>query len=101
MRQIAHRPPFRAVLHHLRTHDGLEVDFVVERQDGKLAGVEVKSRQSIDKADFKGLEKLRDMVGDDFVRGVVLYRGDRMVPFGPRLVAMPIAALWRVNTTAI
>ncbi len=101
VRQLAHRPPFRAELHHLRTHGGVEVDFVVERPDGRLAGIEVKSRRSIDKRDFKALETVRDMVGDDFVRGVVLYRGERTVPFGPRLAAVPLSALWRLDASPI
>jgi len=34
------------------------------------------------------------MMSGRFVRGVVLYTGDQVLPFGDRLVAMPLAALW-------
>jgi hypothetical protein len=29
------------------------------------------------------------------VRGVVLYTGDRAVPFSDKIAALPMAALWR------
>jgi hypothetical protein len=32
----------------------------------------------------------------DFVAGVVLYTGTSTLPFGDRLRAMPVSALWQV-----
>lgn len=43
----------------------------------------------------------RGLVGRDFVRGVVLYNGERALPFGNRLVAMPVSALWRLGAAPI
>jgi hypothetical protein len=37
---------------------------------------------------------MRDRLGDSFTSGVVLYTGDRVLPFGDRLTAMPVSALW-------
>ena len=85
----------RANLLHFRTSDGKEVDFVLERPDGTLAGVEVKTASRVDHGDFKGLEVLQQVSGDDFVCGVVLYTGHDVVPFGDKLFAVPIAALWQ------
>jgi len=101
IRQSAHDPPFPVQIHHLRTHSNVEVDFVVEREDGALVGIEVKARKSADRRDFRHLEKLKDMAGRNFVRGVVLYRGERKVPFGRDMVALPISALWRLGATAM
>jgi predicted AAA+ superfamily ATPase len=79
---------------HFRTGDNKEVDFVLERPNGQLAGVEVKKRDRVDQSDFKGLQELQTLAGKDFVGGVVLYRGHDVVPFGKNLWAVPMSNLW-------
>ena len=79
---------------HFRTSDNKEVDFVIEKPNGQLAALEVKHRESVGRRDFKGLEALQQLARDDFACGVVLYGGDEVVPFGPKLWAVPIAQLW-------
>lgn len=84
-------------LSHYRTHDGAEIDVIAETPDGRLGGVEIKASTSVNRADFRHLARLRDVLdaaGGRFVRGVVLYTGEQVLPFGDRLVAMPLAALW-------
>jgi len=81
-------------LFHFRTSDNKEVDFVLEKPNGQLAAVEVKQRDSLSKADFKGLEALQSLTGDDFVCGIVLYRCKDVVPFGKNLWAVPMSNLW-------
>jgi uncharacterized protein len=78
---------------HYRTSKGVEVDFVVESSDGRLAGIEVKAGKTVDASDFKRFERLESALGDRFARGVVLYTGDRVVPFGDRLAAWPVSLL--------
>lgn len=80
--------------HHFRDRDGVEVDIVVERRVNELAGVEVKASTSVNASDFSGLRKLQAAAGRRFVSGVVLYNGDRILPFGDRMHAVPIARLW-------
>lgn len=82
-------------LYHFRTSNGKEVDFVLEQADGKLAAIEVKSRDAVDATDFKGLKTLRELVGDDFICGIVLYRGTKIIPFDNNLWAVPIDVMWR------
>jgi len=83
-----------ASLFHFRTRDGIEVDIVVEDDDRNVAGVEVKASSSVNASDFKGLKFLQARLGDRFAHGVVLYTGDKALPFGDRLTALPIQALW-------
>jgi uncharacterized protein len=33
--------------------------------------------------------------GDDFIAGLVFYTGTQTLPFGPRLRAVPVSALWQ------
>ena len=82
-------------LYHFRTHEGDEVDLVLERRSGALVGIEVKSAATVTGTDFKGMRALAQAAGRRFHRGVVLYTGTEVVSFGPRLHAMPIEALWR------
>ena len=83
-----------AELYHFRTSDGKEVDFVLERPDGKLASIEVKGRDAVSEADFKGLKELGKQTKDDFICGIVLYRGNKVIPFGDRMWAVPVDAMW-------
>ncbi len=84
----------RAKLFHYRTLAGQEVDFLLERSDGSVVGLEVKASASVQPKDFKGLKHLAETVGEAFHRGIVLYTGMEVLPFGPRMWAVPVSALW-------
>lgn len=84
----------RARVMHTRTTSGREVDIVLEAQDGRVSGVEVKVGSSVGPRDFAGLKMLRDALGDRFVHGVLLYTGKQAVSYGPGLRAVPMSALW-------
>ena len=79
---------------HFRTSDHKEVDFVLQKVDGTLAGIEVKAADRVNADDFKGLKELQAQVTKDFVCGIVLYRGRSIIPFGDRLWAVPVNTLW-------
>jgi predicted AAA+ superfamily ATPase len=85
-------------LYHYRAHTGTELDVVIEADDGRVVGVEVKAAASVGAEDFRHLAVVRDRLdelGDaEFVRGVVLYTGRRALSFGDRLEALPLAALF-------
>jgi predicted AAA+ superfamily ATPase len=80
--------------HHYRDKDGAEVDLVLERGAGQVAGVEVKASATVTAADFRGLRKLKEAAGKRFTAGVVLYDGEMSAGFGDGLYAVPIRALW-------
>ena len=81
-------------LYHLRVQTGHEVDLVMEDHRGRLVGVGVKAAATARADDFRGLRFLQEQLGERFVRGVVLYTGRETVPFGERLHAVPMEALW-------
>jgi hypothetical protein len=80
--------------YHFRDRDGAEVDIVLEREGRRVSGVEVKAAASVKPADFRGLRKLRDGLGDRFAGGVVLYDGRNIARFGDNLYAVPLRLLW-------
>ncbi|BDP42612.1 hypothetical protein DAETH_25810 [Deinococcus aetherius] len=82
-----------ARLYHYRTAGGAEVDAVLEARDGRVVGVEVKAAATVTGRDFGGLRALSEDAAH-FHRGVVLYTGERVLPFGERLHAVPLGALW-------
>lgn len=84
----------RFELFHFRTHAGRKVDLVVESEAGQIVGVEVKSAATVAASDCAGLEALAAGAGRRFVRGIVLYTGNRTVPLGERMYAVPIVRLW-------
>jgi uncharacterized protein len=79
---------------HWRTHDGDEVDLVLERDDGAIAAIEVKAGERVRDADFRGLRKLRDALGTRFLGGAALHLGRRAYTHEDRLHALPVDRLW-------
>ncbi|MBB4940379.1 hypothetical protein FHR32_004684 [Streptosporangium album] len=86
----------RVELFHYRTKDKVEVDAVLENRQGRVVGIEVKASSTVRPDDFRGLRHLAGRLGDDFAVGVVLYTGTQTLPFGERMRAMPVSALWEV-----
>ncbi len=84
----------RAEIYHLRSSSGIEVDIVIETPDQRVIALEIKIAASVGSSDFKHLAWFRDQLGDRFIKGVVLYTGNRVLPFGDRLEAVPLSSLW-------
>ncbi|HEV2933279.1 MAG TPA: ATP-binding protein [Streptosporangiaceae bacterium] len=86
----------RAELFHYRTKDKAEVDAVLENRQGRVVGIEIKASSTVAAGDFRGLRHLAERIGSDFIAGIVFYTGRQTLPFGPRLRAVPVSALWQV-----
>ncbi len=84
----------RVTPYHFRDQQMHEVDIVLERDDGMIVGIEVKASATVRSSDFAGLRTLADACKDRFAYGVVLYDSKDVVPFGDRLSAAPLSALW-------
>jgi predicted AAA+ superfamily ATPase len=79
---------------HYRSTVGREVDLVLELAGGAVSGIEIKAAAKVGQADFAGLRSLAEDAGRKFVRGVLLYLGDHVLPFGDKLAAVPINEIW-------
>jgi predicted AAA+ superfamily ATPase len=84
----------RLTPYHFRDQQMHEVDLVLERDDGMIAGIEVKAAATVKSGDFAGLRTLAEACADRFSFGVVLYDGTDVVPFGDKLTAAPLSCLW-------
>jgi predicted AAA+ superfamily ATPase len=80
---------------HFRDRSGPEVDLILEdRHTGQVAAVEIKLTATPLTRQVRHLAMLRDRLGDSFTTGVLLHAGSHSLPFGPRLWAVPVSALW-------
>lgn len=84
-------------LFHFRDKRKNEVDIVLEQDNGRLIGIEVKASSTIRKDDFRGLRKLAELAGDQFKYGLIFYTGSRFLPFRSEekpYFAVPLSILW-------
>jgi uncharacterized protein len=84
---------------HYRTFNGDEVYFILQDRQGRVVGVEVKASIQVQASDFKGLRHLRELIGPEFHRGIVIHPGERSMSFDPQLASVPIGVLWANCTT--
>ncbi len=81
-------------LYHFRTSSGQEVDFIIERNDGMLIGIEVKATSKINNDMFNHLRILSNETKNKFLRGIIIYTGSEIIPFSKNLFALPVNLLW-------
>ena len=74
----------------------MEVDAVLENRQRQVIGIEVKAASTVRSEDFNGLRRIAERLGDDFLLGLVLYTGTTTLPFGAKLRAVPVSALWQL-----
>ncbi len=94
LRRQASWHPVPLQFFHYRDRDQVEVDIVIERGAMAVAAVEIKAGATVTQADFRGLRKLKAVLGNRFAGGVVVYDGEMCTRFGDRLYAVPIRLLW-------
>ncbi len=81
---------------HYRETSGLEVDVLLELDDGRVLGLEVKAKQTYKPEHFRGLQRLAERLGERFAGGIVLGTANQGVRFGRNLGGLPIASLWEL-----
>ncbi len=83
-----------SIVGHWRSHDGHEVDLVIERDDGAVLGFEIKAGRRVGVKDRSGMRILRDKLGGRFVAGFILCAGERSYTSEDRIHVVPIDHLW-------
>jgi uncharacterized protein len=81
--------------------DGSKVNFrhfvVLERCDGRIVGIECKAN-SLARGASKGLQVLKELTGEKFHRGIVLYVGSHIIGIDKNIEAVPVSALWETSS---
>ncbi len=79
--------------YHWRFKNTDEVDLLLEDSSGRVVCIEVKSAEEVSLSDFKGIDAFKRKYPDRFHRGVILFAGSKVLPFGEDRWAIPFAAL--------
>ena len=79
--------------YHYRDIKHNEIDIIMETRSGELYAVEVKAASTVQKKDFRIIERFSKEVGKRFKFGVVFYDGDNVFPFGEKMLAVPLSWL--------
>jgi hypothetical protein len=87
----------RFQLYFWRTQAGHEVDFLIE-QGRKLVAIEVKWSHRIDESDITNLKRCAEDLKDRLHFSVILYRGTEIVPFTPKIVAIPFPVFFGIES---
>ena len=85
----------RYELFHYRDREKREIDFLIEREDNALLGIEIKAGSAIGKNDFKHITWFQNNLAKskEFI-GIILYTGQFPASFGDNLWAVPFGSLW-------
>jgi predicted AAA+ superfamily ATPase len=85
----------RYELFHYRDREKREIDFLIERDDDALLGIEIKAGSAINKQDFKHMKWFQNnLVKNQPFIGIILYTGQFPASFGNGLWAIPFSSLW-------
>lgn len=85
----------RYELFHYRDREKREIDFLVEREDGALLGIEIKAGSAISKNNFKHMKWFQNNLAKSqkFI-GIILYTGQHPASFSNNLWAIPFGLMW-------
>lgn len=83
-------------LFHYRDREKREIDFLIERDDGALLGIEIKAGSAISTSDFKHLKWFKENIAkkNNFI-GIVIYAGEHIGSMGEGLWAIPFGEIWK------
>ena len=77
---------------HYRDNKQREIDFIVERDDGALLGIEVKAG-NVSQSDFSHLKWFAANLAKRPFTGIVFYSGKDVLRYGEGFYAVPLSAL--------
>ena len=82
-------------LYHYRDREKREIDFIIQDTNGNIYGIEVKAGSSVTKDQFKHLKWFsQNLAKGKSFKGIVLYTGEHVIPFGENMLAVPMNNLW-------
>lgn len=80
-------------MYHLRTIKNKEVPFLIERFDGKIVAIDLSEELEPGPTSGDRLQYVKEIVGERFLRGVLLYSGTTYRPLSSDVVALPISMI--------
>lgn len=77
-----------ADIYFYRTRSGMEVDLILKVAKGIL-GFEIKCREAVDFSDRGSLRSFARALGNEWIGGGVIYRGNRLFQMDDNIWAIP------------
>ena len=77
-----------------RTRDNREVDFTIERRDGRTVAIEVKHSENIAPSDLRGIEEFKSLCGESLAAAIVLCNAPRIIEYAEGIHLVPFEAMW-------
>jgi predicted AAA+ superfamily ATPase len=82
---------------HYRDTRQREIDIIIEADYDKALLIEVKASSTVTASDFSTINYLLEKHPNKIARGIVIYTGSEVLPFGKRCLALPAQYLWNCD----
>jgi predicted AAA+ superfamily ATPase len=83
-----------ADLFHLRTVKNKEVPFLIEARDGRIVAIDFQDHAAPSPQSIERLNYVKEVVGDNFHRGIWMHTGTEAKALASDIHAVPISCLW-------
>jgi predicted AAA+ superfamily ATPase len=80
-------------LYHYRTHQGKEIDLVLENKQQEIIAVEIKASRTLTTTSAKNFAQIKADTGDKFKIGIVIYAGNSIEVLGDKVYAIPLSCI--------
>lgn len=84
----AHAIGFKGPFYHLRTHDGTEVDLIIET-DKYFIPIEIKMTNNVTKTDIRNLKSLKNILTKPILQSFVISNDKAIKKFPENILAIP------------
>jgi predicted AAA+ superfamily ATPase len=83
-----------ADLFHLRTVKNKEIPFLIEARDGRIVAIDFQDQAAPSPQSIERLNYVKEVVGDNFHRGIWMHTGTDAKALTSDIHAVPISCLW-------
>ncbi len=75
-------------------HNECKMDVIITREDQSAIGVKIRGNDQITDRDIQEFDKLKELLGNKFFRGYIIYLGSELKEIQENVYALPINYLW-------
>ena len=80
-------------LYHYRTHQGKEIDLILENRNQEIIAIEIKASQTVTSNMSKNFAQIKADTGDKFKIGLIIYTGNSIEVLGDGVYAIPLSCI--------
>ncbi len=80
-------------LYHYRTHQGKEIDLILENKQQEIIAIEIKASQTVTPSMSKNFAQIKADTGNKFKMGLIIYAGNSIEVLGDGIYAIPLSCI--------